>query len=329
MTAPRAKLVACLAALAIAGTACSLPRTLTQADEPTPQHTYAMTGLPAPPGAKDRPVIVVKIENTVEGRPQRGVNSADMVIEEPVEGGLTRLAVFFESRWPESVGPVRSARISDIGMVQPVGATVVASGGAPRTLAAFKAAGVKLIDEAHRAMVRDPERAMPNNLFVDLTALTKADIGRPPKQPYFEFGTPSLPPGPEADNVTVVYSQSHREEWRWESRTGVWVRADIGDQRITAPTILVCVVRLTDAGYRDAAGSRVPIVDTTGTGNGYLLVNGHVHAISWRKPSQRAQWEISTRAGLVMPVPTGRVWMALIQRGQGKVSFTPRNTRSG
>lgn len=323
MNGVRTGLVACLAALAVGGAACSVPRTFVQGDEPTPQHTYAMTGLPAPPGAKDRPVVVVKIENTDAGRPQRGVNSADLVIEEPVEGGLTRLAAFFESRWPESVGPVRSARISDIGMVEPVGATVVASGGAAQTVTAFEAAGVNLIDETSTAMVRDPERSMPNNLFVDLNRIRRAELGRAPKQPYFSFGEPSLPPGPRADNVTIVYSRSHREQWRWESRSGLWVRDDIGDLRITAPTILVLAVRLSDAGYRDAAGSRVPIVDTTGTGNGYLLVNGHVHTISWRKPSSKAQWEISTRAGLVLPVPAGRVWMALIQRGAGKMTFTP------
>lgn len=322
MNALRAPLVAGLTALALGGAACSVPRAPAQpADEPTPPATYAMTGLPAPPGAKDRPVVVVKIDNTREGQPQRGVNSADVVIEEPVEGGLTRLAAFFESRWPESVGPVRSARISDIGMVQPVSATVVASGGAPITVTAFQKAGVELIDETHDAFTRDPNRAMPNDLFIDITRLKRSELGPPPKQPYFEFGEPQLPPGPEAPKVTIVYSNSHREEWRWDSKDGTWVRSDVGDATIAAPTILVFAVGLTDAGYRDAAGSRVPIVKTTGSGNGYMLVNGHVHTISWDKKSNTAPWQISTRAGLVLPVPAGRVWLALIQRGQGKIIY--------
>lgn len=320
MTSLRA--IVCLTALALSGAACSVPRVPVQPEEePTPQATYAMTGLPAPPGAAHRPVVVVKIDNTRAGQPQRGVNSADLVIEEPVEGGLTRLAAFFESRWPETVGPVRSARISDIGMVQPASATVVASGAAHITVTAFQRAGVKLIDETHEAFTRDPHRAMPNDLFVDITRLKRSDLGPAPKQPYFEFGQPQLPPGPEAAKVTIVYSNSHREEWRWDAKHGTWLRTDVADATITAPTILVLPVRLTDAGYRDAAGSRVPIVQTHGIGDGYMLVNGHVHAISWRKKSNTAPWQISTRAGLVLPVPAGRVWVALVQRGPGKIIY--------
>ena len=86
------------------------------------------------------------------------MDSADLVIEEPVEGGLTRLATFFESELPETVGPVRSVRISDIGLVDPVRATVVASGGAPDSLAAFEKAGVTLVTEGSPALGRDSTR---------------------------------------------------------------------------------------------------------------------------------------------------------------------------
>ena len=161
-------LTACAAAPATTSAPVSAPP-----DEPRREYTYAMTGTTAPPGWRPKPVVVVKVDNTIAGRPQQGVGMADMVIEEPVEGGLTRLATFFESRLPDSVGPVRSVRISDIGLVAPVSATVVASGGAPDSLAAFEKAGVTLIDESSSAMVRDPNRLAPYNLYVDPTQIDR------------------------------------------------------------------------------------------------------------------------------------------------------------
>ena len=64
--------------------------------------------------------MVAKIDNTYASAPQIGLGEADMVVEELVEGGLTRLAAFYYSEIPGDVGPVRSMRASDIGIVSPV-----------------------------------------------------------------------------------------------------------------------------------------------------------------------------------------------------------------
>ncbi len=46
--------------------------------------------------------------------PQSGVKAADIVYVEQVEGGETRLMAVYSSKLPKKVGPVRSARISDL-----------------------------------------------------------------------------------------------------------------------------------------------------------------------------------------------------------------------
>ncbi|MET1037234.1 MAG: DUF3048 domain-containing protein, partial [Aeromicrobium sp.] len=89
-----------------------------------------LTGRPMTKGRPDNPVFVVKIENTSSGAPQHGLNKADLVIEELVEGGLTRLAAFFYTSLPSKVGHVRSLRTSDIGIAGPASGQIVASGGA-------------------------------------------------------------------------------------------------------------------------------------------------------------------------------------------------------
>src|SRR5690348_9771369 len=80
-----------------------------------------LTGLPDPGGvANHRPAITVKINNT-DARPQAGIDQADVVYEEVVEGGITRLAAIFNSHAPDKVGPVRSVRRTDQSIVWPVG----------------------------------------------------------------------------------------------------------------------------------------------------------------------------------------------------------------
>src|SRR2546421_11606260 len=116
-----------------------------QAPTPAPQkversHTvtqyWPLTGLKVRSNktAKlDHRVLVAKMDNTVSSRPQAGLSKADMVVEELVEGGLTRLAVFYYSHIPRIVGPIRSMRASDIDVVSPVHASMVTSGGGPQT----------------------------------------------------------------------------------------------------------------------------------------------------------------------------------------------------
>lgn len=329
MLAPRhlkVRIVAVAGAIGLAATAagCSVPhneRAAAAPTKPTSVRTYALTGLPAPTDSKPRPVITIKVDNTEAGRPQRGVANADLIIEEPVEGGLTRLAAFYESKLPESVGPVRSARISDIGLVKPVAATVVASGAAQPTITAFKAADVPLIDESHPAFTRDPSRAAPNNLFVNPTLLDRKDAGRLPAQSYFEFGKSKLGPGAEANRVTVRYTYSVTEDWEYLAGKRVWQRTG-GDAPYPVDTLLLLTVRLRDAGYRDAAGSMVPIVESSGKGAGYLLSGGEVHRIAWTKASEKKPFEIMTTEGLVTPVPPGRTWLGLLPRGQGKLTYS-------
>ncbi len=111
-------------AVVLTGAACSSDDTAGKqaqaeapqpAPSPTPPPEHPFTGRPV---EQRRPVLAVKIENTSAGKPQMGVRSADIVYVEQVEGGLTRLMAIFSSKLPAKVGPVRSARISDLHIVR-------------------------------------------------------------------------------------------------------------------------------------------------------------------------------------------------------------------
>lgn len=82
----------------------------------------------------DGPILVVKIDDTSLARPQIGLEDADVVYIEQVEGGLTRLAAIFSSVIPQNIGPVRSARISDIDILSQYGKVIFAYSGAQRAM---------------------------------------------------------------------------------------------------------------------------------------------------------------------------------------------------
>jgi hypothetical protein len=85
-----------------------------------------LTGLPGSNG----PVLVVKVDDTRAAHPQIGLEDADVVYVEQVEGGLTRLASVFSQKLPDLIGPVRSARISDIDILAQYGRVGFAFSGA-------------------------------------------------------------------------------------------------------------------------------------------------------------------------------------------------------
>ena len=138
------------------------------ADGQTLTQFWPLTGLEVPSGKTaelDHPVLVAKMDNTTSSQPQVGLSKADLVVEELVEGGLTRLAAFYYSDIPTNVGPIRSMRASDIAVVSPVNASMVTSGAAGRTIALIKAAGIPFYAEGSKGFYRSPQRHAPYNLL--------------------------------------------------------------------------------------------------------------------------------------------------------------------
>ena len=278
---------------------------------------FAMTGVAAPEGTTRRPVIAVKIDNTAAGQPQQGVGQADLVVEEPVEGGLTRLLAFFESQRPDSVGPVRSVRDTDIPLVQPVRATVVSSGGSESTLQSFALAGVPLLTDTSDLFVRNPERPAPYDLYADLSQSIPGPL---PRRDYLQFGEADLPPGKQISNITVDFSSAAQTKWQLTDDED-W-RQDDTAPGFTADSIAILGVDLQDSGLVDAAGTPVPEVEVVGRGRGFLVLGDELHQIRWRKESPKAAFQFSTDAGLVISVPPGRSWISLLPREGAKVSFS-------
>ena len=283
---------------------------------------WPLTGFPADGAAPKHPVMVVKIDNTAASNPQLGLGSADLVAEELVEGGSTRLAVFYYSKVPDRVGPVRSMRATDIGIVQPAEAVLVASGGAPPTVRRVQSAGIKVIGEGGVGYSRDTSRSSPYNLFVDLPALAKSLKAPEPPQSYFSWGEEAdFPRGQKARTIAATFSGGHTTSW--EFRKGGYVnlgsQAGAGDQ-FRPDTVLVLRVKVGDAGYKDPAGNPVPETRFSGSGDAMVFHGGQLVRGTWTKRSLSAPVKLRTKAG-ELRLPPGKVWMELVPANGGNVSF--------
>ena len=286
---------------------------------------WPLTGEPVNGKTPDHPVLVTKIDNTGSSRPQVGLEKADLVTEELVEGGMTRLAVFFYRHLPKVAGPVRSMRASDIGIVKPAHGLIVASGAAGPTINRLKRAKVPFTTEGGPGYFRAGDRSAPYNLMVNMPELAKA------KKKKSVVPASYLPWGTEADfkgtrpatSINAVFSKSHTTSWRFQG--GKYRNqnsyAAAGD-KFVPDSVLVIRVRLKGAGYRDPAGNYVPETIYEGSGDMILFHKGKAVSGSWRKGSRQTPVKLSTKAGSVR-VPAGNVWIELVPIGKdgGKVVY--------
>jgi hypothetical protein len=288
--------------------------------------TWPLTGLPVSgddSASQDHPVLVAKMDNTYSSAPQLGLSHADMVVEELVEGGLTRLAAFYYSDIPGVVGPVRSMRASDIGIVSPVDADVVTSGAAAVTIKRVKGAGITFFGEGSKGFARDNGRSAPYNLFANLSDVASGidqDEARPDDYlPWGEEG--DFPKGQPAKSIAATFSGGHTTNWVFQK--GGYVNQNTyaakGDE-FPADSVLVLRVKVGDAGYRDPAGNPVPETKFTGSGQALLFHDGRLVRGTWKKKDLQSAITLSTKAGQ-LEVPAGHTWIELVPAANGNVTF--------
>ena len=300
---------------------------------PAEPETWPLTGLELPEGesaARTHPVYIAKIDNTTASDPQYGLGKADLVVEELVEGGITRLAVFFYSQLPKKVGPVRSMRLTDIGIAKPVGAQLVTSGAAPVTLDGLKKAGITWIDMNNEHVVRqsDGSHDTLHSVVADLAAIGKdadGDDERPAD--YLPWGDPAaFPQGQPATDVSVRLSAARTSDWVFKG--GTYHLQDGGGQNgnymakgdeFTPDTLVVATVHTTLAPYKDPVGSDVPVSHFEGKGPAMIFHDGRLVRATWEKKSEDAAISFTTKAGEIT-LPPGKVWIELVPGPGGAVA---------
>jgi hypothetical protein len=289
---------------------------------PTPARAHPFTGMRT--GA-DGPVLAVKIDNTRSAKPQFGLRSADIVYVEQVEGGLSRIMAVFSSKLPPRIGPVRSARISDLHLLAEFGRPAFAYSGVQGKMKPYvaKASLVDVSqDHSNTGYTRSGPNVAPYNLYAAPERLLArapgaskaADIG-------FRFG-PAPAGGRAVTSLTARYpAASFRFTWsaadrRWlVTQDGRADRAGEGG-RLGGATIVVQRVRTTRSQFHDFLGNYTPLVQTVGRGTATVLRDGKAYDARWSRPSERDGTTFTTAAGAPMTFATGQVWVVLVNDGK-------------
>jgi Protein of unknown function (DUF3048) N-terminal domain/Protein of unknown function (DUF3048) C-terminal domain len=303
-------------------------------DPPPPPPTCPLTGKPAPGGkVPQRPVLAVKVENTPDAYPLVGLQNADVVYEELVEGGITRFMAVYQCKESLKVGPVRSARTTDPQLlVQYDPKPILAYSGAQLAVVNdIKHAGVLGFDETTGgdAFWRDPARVEPHNLFVNTAKLrtkaVKLTAGEGPPRRLFQFD-PAVPKGKHVSSVSVPFSFSVAATWQWLPAAGRWERMyqdapmtlDTGEP-ITAANVIIQQVVVTNGKLVDVLGNPSPEVTLDGTGKAWILRNGVLIPGKWVRRGVGAVTKFETKSGEIIPLMPGNTWVELLPQGHPPV----------
>ncbi|MGB8195959.1 MAG: DUF3048 domain-containing protein [Acidimicrobiales bacterium] len=288
-----------------------------------PQYpTAPLTGLPDPTGLSvKRPALTIKIENTPQALPQWGIDQADVVYEEIVNGGITRLAAIFNSHAPAKVGPVRSVRPTDTQVVWPLGGIFAYSGGAPYAVASIETAPVKLVDEssAGAAMFRDPDLYPPHNLFA-VAPLLFAFGGTPvPPPSLFSYLSAAQTPGGTAvASFIVPFPSYYPVTWTWDTTTLSWDRTLFGKADVTGTGVRESPknVIVMWVNYVNGIGTEASYADLQGSGKAAFFVDGKETTGTWsRGPSKSDIIQYKTLNGKTALLTPGQTWVELLNDG--------------
>lgn len=277
-----------------------------------------LTGLPDPMHlSRHRAAVTVKIDNTPEARPQFGIEKADVIYEEIVEGGITRLAAIFNSRVAVKVGPVRSVRRTDREIVYPIGGLFVFSGGAQYALKSIATAPVKLFQEsdAGSAMFRDPRREPPHNLYANVAALMK--MGGKPKPPRTLFSYRSRSgkvPGARVRSFVVGFAAGYATSYSWNAKARSWDRSIFG-----APDVTASRTRLSPANvivmkvhYRGGVGVEGSQAQLLGSGPALVFTGGTVQRATWSRRRLQKPIVYRSPSRRIIALDRGQTWVELL-----------------
>ena len=299
------------------------PSATAPAVEPAP-----LSGVPVAIGLLDHPVLMAKIDNSPEARPQVGLNDADIVFEELVEGGLSRYLVVWHSVIPAEIGPVRSIRPMDPDIASPFGGVITYSGGQQRFVQMMIDTGLKNVIDGQSGTeeftYRSDTMTAPHDVIVRAANLIESLADIAPPAPAFEFAgdgaTPTaLAEGIEAGRLITSFSSYNSPSWEFDPGSGMYGRLQAGgepdvdqnQQQLNARNVVAQLVdESSEYGY-------VPHALVVGSGTAWISTGGMTVEATWTKTAPDAMTVYTLMDGKPVTLAPGRTWIELIPTTSG------------
>lgn len=268
-------------------------------------------------------VLAVKIDNVAAARPPTGLEKADIVYVEQVEAGLSRILAAYSSDVPSVIGPVRSARETDLQLLRQFDKPTLAySGARSALLPSIEAAPLRALppSKAPDAYFRSGDRAAPHNLYL-----------RPANIPYTANGVNAAedlglrfaapPPGGTPVSTRTVSYPSARFTFTWSADKDQWLVSMDGTpartasgNRLNAATVVLQNVDVQPSRLRDRGGNSSPFSATVGSGSAAVLRGGKSYDVAWERNTAKSATRFTTEDGKPMTFATGQIWIVLVPR---------------
>ena len=287
-----------------------------------------LTGLPGSNGK----VLAVKFDDTVYAHPQEGIEFADVVFVTQVEAGLTRVMGIYSSNYPEILGPIRSARISDIDILAQFGKVGFLYSGSQSKLRPVLSASniVNLSAERNPPSIyfNDPERTAPYAMMVKPNLLLeKASEVESVKSVGWQHGVRATS-AKKILSATIRWPNAvYKAMWNKSERRFVLdhdKKANLAasGEQLGSPMMVIQIATISPSEYGDKFGGVTPKTTVTGTGTGYLLRNGSVTKAIWERATPEAPTTWKLEDGTAAFFQRGQVWIFLTDQ-EPEFEFAP------
>ena len=282
------------------------------------------------PGGEGKPVVMVKYGNSRPDRPHYNLNQADLFYVEEVEWGLTRIAAMFNTKFPSVVGPTRSARISDLELLEQFTNPGLAYSGANDVLlkAIRKSQSISLSPSDRSSFYyRNLSKKAPHNQLLRLAAMMEKETKVAPiKDIGLTFNAAPATGGTKTTYFQAAWSSARVSgSWTGKSWTisfdGSIHRDAVNKGFLTPKTIVLQYVERKETKYGDKFGGKTPLLKTVGSGRAIVLRNGQSFDGTWSRPTKEAG-TIFSFAGSQLAFDVGQVMIVLVDGGAKKSPVT-------
>ena len=299
--------------------------------DPEPATCPLSGGEPQKESLLARPAVAVKIENSSIAYPLKGLDDAEIVYEELVEGGITRFLAMYHCADAELAGPIRSARVVDPAIMTPTTYILAFSGANEHVFNRLDEAGIVQIEEnaAGEAMQRVATGdSFEHTLFANTALIRKLgrkDYAEPPPEDVYVFGELPDVKTKKGSEITITFSGSTVVSYKYDTgryyryQSGEPFMSDTGEQ-IAVDNVLLELHAVNLSGPTDVAGTAgTEIADVTGSGKAVLLRDGRVLKGVWVREAIEDPVRFQTNDGETMILKPGTTWIHLVPNENGEV----------
>lgn len=293
-----------------------------------------LTGLMVNPSINNLPVTAVMVENSLQARPQSGLEQAGVIFEAMAEGGITRYMALYQDTAPNYVGPIRSARPYFVSWAMGFDAAYAHVGGSPQALQDIQSWGTKDLNQFYYGnyYTRISTRVAPHNVYTSLAELHSLESTLGYKKSIFTSwpranGTPLK--NPTATSINLTLSNSYfNPSYNYDQTTNSYNRDLAGQPEVGtdtnlqySPKVVIAIVVPETNGPLDASGAYYSDYSYIGSGQAYIFQNGGVQIGQWSKSSNNSQIMFTNNSGQNITLDPGQVWITAVV-SSSYVSYT-------